>query len=511
MVENNFEDIYKTFNISYFSKNDNLVSNFVDPINLKDYESIDESKDNLISILIKKFKLKISFTKNSTFSNKIIISDTYDLDIDKLNHTDSLIKIAIIKDNCQEWLDSANLNDYDYIFSLKKFHEKLKEEYNIFLIEDKSVYEQINFILNELYRKKLDKFYSFLKYIDFKNVFPKWKNYYKVLNSQYFDDQWYRKTYDISDNTDSVVHFLLVGSVKGYDPGPDFNNFEYLECNLDVKGKRINPLIHYELYGKKDHRLINISDLPHRNYSCIADSSYFDGDWYGRTYGVEGDCVDHYLNVGYTKGYNPGPDFSNFEYFECNLDIKEWEMNPLLHYELYGKRENRAINLADEVNQKYYNAIADSSYFDGDWYGRTYGVEGDCVDHYLNVGYALGFNPGPDFSTREYYDCNKDVEDYGMNPLLHYELYGQYESRMIWVSEMKDRDYSCIADSSYFDGDWYGRTYGVEGDCVDHYLNVGYTKGYNPSPKFNAYDYIERNPIVKEWEMNPLLYYELYG
>ena len=55
----------------------------------------------------------------------------------------------------------------------------------------------------------------------------------------------------------------------------------------------------------------------------------------------------------------------------------------------------------------------------------------DPVEHYLKIGFALGYNPGPDFSTKDYYNANNDVEEYGMNPLLHYEMYGRREQRKL--------------------------------------------------------------------------------
>ena len=49
LVEYNFKDIYKTFDISYLSKNNDLVGEqFADSQYLKDYESIEQIKDNLI-------------------------------------------------------------------------------------------------------------------------------------------------------------------------------------------------------------------------------------------------------------------------------------------------------------------------------------------------------------------------------------------------------------------------------------------------------------------------------
>ena len=113
-----------------------------------------------------------------------------------------------------------------------------------------SIYNQIKFILNELYRRRANKFYYFLKETNFNNIFPKWNDYFKVLNSDLFDDQWYRDTYNLEKNTDSVVHFLLIGYERGFSPGPNFNTEDYYTCNRDVQLKGLNPLIHYEKYGK---------------------------------------------------------------------------------------------------------------------------------------------------------------------------------------------------------------------------------------------------------------------
>ncbi|WP_296876424.1 hypothetical protein [uncultured Methanobrevibacter sp.] len=105
-------------------------------------------------------------------------------------------------------------------------------------------------------------------------------------------------------------------------------------------------------------------------------------------------------------------------------------MNPLLHYELHGRNENRIYKLDKEKYIKFYNAISNSPFFDGDWYCSVYDVgDVDPINHYLNIGYARGFNPGPDFSTNDYYDANPDVKEYGMNALVHYELYGRDEGR----------------------------------------------------------------------------------
>lgn len=515
LMEYNFKDINKTFNISYFSKSNDLISEkFSDSKNLKDYESFEKSTDENIEILIKKFKLRISFIQSNKFSKEIIISDDYGFNPNLLPHSDSIIKIAIVKDNPEEWINNSNLTGYDYIFTLTENYKELIKNKTCFVINNGNVYENIKTILNILYKRKVDKFYLFLKNTGFSKVFPSEKDYFKVLDSEYFDEDWYREKYSLSDNTDSVIHFLLVGYIKGNDPSPNFSTHEYYECNKDVEIASLNPLVHYETHGRKENRIIHVSEMPKRNYSIIYNSPYFDEEWYKSTYGLDKniDAVDHYLNVGFTKGYHPGPNFNNLGYYESNADVKETHMNPLLHYELYGRKENRALFIENRYEQ-FYSSILNSPYFDGEWYKFTYDIgDWDPIEHYLNIGFTLCFNPGPDFSTIDYYECNDDVKEYGMNPLAHYELYGRKEKRPFNITEMYQRDYSLILNSPFFDEDWYRSTYNIgEEDIVDHYLNIGFLKGFNPGPDFSTFEYFECNKDVKEWKMNPLIHYEFYG
>lgn len=441
LMEYNFKEVYESFNISFFSKKTYGDNDLVDSNELKQYESLDSISKDKIIVLIKKFKLRISLVKNFKFSRDIIISDDCNFDVDKLGHVDSLIKIAVIKDDLENWLKSNNLNKYDFIFTIdKKYKDYLKQvNSNIFVIDESSVYVELKNILNLLFKRKNQKFYYFIK--SYEKFFPKYNDYFNILDSDYFDDKWYSEKYDLPKNTDSVVHFLLVGCKKEYDPSPKFSVSEYYECNRDVEINGWNPLVHYELYGKKENRIIHTSEIHQRNYSIISDSFYFDNAWYKSTYDIPSDvdCVEHYLIDGFLKGYNPGPVFSTFEYYENNKDVRANGMNPLLHYELYGKKENRKITFSDEQSKLHRDYIVNSPYFDCDWYRSAYDIpeDMDCAEHYLKIGYSKRLDPSLGFSTEGYYENNKDVEEYGMNPLLHYEKFGRSEKRNIQKSSFK--------------------------------------------------------------------------
>ena len=75
----------------------------------------------------------------------------------------------------------------------------------------------------------------------------------------------------------------------------------------------------------------------------VANSLLFDGEWYCQTYGFGKylDAANHYLTVGWAQGKDPSPFFSTADYLEKNPDVKSAAMNPLLHFEKFGFKENR--------------------------------------------------------------------------------------------------------------------------------------------------------------------------
>ncbi|QQE90500.1 hypothetical protein [Azotobacter chroococcum] len=74
-------------------------------------------------------------------------------------------------------------------------------------------------------------------------------------------------------------------------------------------------------------------------------------------------------------------------------------------------------------------------YFDFDFYTDKYGViesfgDLDPVDHYIKVGAAKGYDPCRFFSTKFYAGSYPDVVGAGMNPFVHYVLFGFNEGRL---------------------------------------------------------------------------------
>ena len=76
-------------------------------------------------------------------------------------------------------------------------------------------------------------------------------------------------------------------------------------------------------------------------------------------------------------------------------------------------------------------------------------------------------------------------------------------------------DVEAIRASRLFDGEWYLETYpdvkvlGI--DPAEHYLWLGARLNRNPSPQFDAAEYLRFNSDVREAGHNPLLHYERWG
>lgn len=78
-----------------------------------------------------------------------------------------------------------------------------------------------------------------------------------------------------------------------------------------------------------------------------------------------------------------------------------------------------------------YNECLHSSLFDEKYYRETHMQDCmqnmDAVLHYMLVGWRLGYNPSPYFSTKKYLIRRPDVDRAGINPLVHYDTRGRME------------------------------------------------------------------------------------
>ena len=141
-------------------------------------------------------------------------------------------------------------------------------------------------------------------------------------------------------------HYVLFGKKEGRDNGkagvdPEF----YLALYPDVKGPGANPYVHYIKYGKQEGRYPNRGALNQEDLEVIRNSAYFDKDWYVRNNkdAYPDPAVDYYVHF---KECNPSVSFISSDYYRINSDVSRTGMNPLVHFEKYGKLQNRPTLLS---------------------------------------------------------------------------------------------------------------------------------------------------------------------
>ncbi len=104
-------------------------------------------------------------------------------------------------------------------------------------------------------------------------------------------------------------------------------------------------------------------------------------------------------------------------YVKNNPDIAKENIDPLIHYVLYGGNEDFNPN----------------TLFESSWYLKKYpevAIEGhNPLYHYIKWGQKYSMDPGPKFSTKAYLNSNPDVAKSGVNPLFHYLKIGAIEGR----------------------------------------------------------------------------------
>ena len=177
----------------------------------------------------------------------------------------------------------------------------------------------------------------------------------------------------------------------------------------------------------------------------LHDSPLFDAEWYlKQNPDVAAEGVDpalHYLTIGAEENRNPSQRFDGAWYRERYPDTAAARINPLVHYLTNGQAEGREIRAVTDTTEqpeltRRARQIAGSPFFDKAWYRTRYRsalgeTDIDPALHFLTLGAAQGFHPGPSFDVRHYLRLHSDVAAAGLNPLLHYLEIGMREGRQI--------------------------------------------------------------------------------
>lgn len=178
----------------------------------------------------------------------------------------------------------------------------------------------------------------------------------------------------------------------------------------------------------------------------IEDSEFFDGAWYLERYpdvAMLGMApAEHYVRIGASLLRDPGPGFSTEGYLLANPDASG--LNPLVHFMRRGRVEGRRLAPAAQHHtararhgkwsierQDAADVAKVREAFDAGFYLATYPDVGmsDPFLHYMTIGWRVGRDPTPYFSTSYYLDKAPEIRRAGINPFFHYVLHGKREKR----------------------------------------------------------------------------------
>ncbi|ARN81093.1 hypothetical protein B1812_08405 [Methylocystis bryophila] len=187
-----------------------------------------------------------------------------------------------------------------------------------------------------------------------------------------------------------------------------------------------------------------------------------------------------------------------------------------------------------------------SGLFDETAYAAKYQVWGGAaaIEHYLSVGWKLGFDPSERFSTTAYLRLNPDVAAADINPLEHFLRHGRVEGRRIWddgkpataglpaaaaqtassptpvisleaeAGNLADvpitPDLRRMISSPYYLSHY--QDVALSGvDPLDHYLSYGWREDRNPSENFDTAFYLSRHPELRAGHQAPLYHFRANG
>lgn len=247
-----------------------------------------------------------------------------------------------------------------------------------------------------------------------------------IEQSEYFDKDYYLRTYPIPREIDPAEHYLLYGWKLCYDPSENFSTSGYLFKNPDVIKEKINPLCHFENKGRKENRKM-VSSLEVIESTVIFNPYFYISENLNSDMNYsETDAAKDYLERGWVNNLPVSFKYDLTAYLD-GLPEDEYACVPLLHYIIFSCNIN-AVKINSNI-LKNIEIISTSKYFDEKYYRNTYGISPNvnAARHYYEFGARRMYDPSEIFSTSGYLLNNPDA--FGKNALLHYVSVGRIENR----------------------------------------------------------------------------------
>lgn len=259
----------------------------------------------------------------------------------------------------------------------------------------------------------------------------------------------------------------------------------------------------------------------------------------------------HYLIHGWKEGRNPSADFDTVFYRSVVSGATDPDLCPLVHFNSRGLAAGAPRNRAEAIAMGGYapnpadliRALPDlSTYFDAGQYVERYPsvTLGDLapLDHYLTLGWKLGYAASDRFDTAFYRETFLYNDAADLCPLVHFLCYGRKaglpttheEARARTLALLENRaadaslpllarldpETSAVLSAPQFDAGHYLATYpdvaqaGVA--AWWHYIGRGWVEGREPRWLFDERWYVKDfMPEASSAALPPILHYATLG
>ncbi len=228
-------------------------------------------------------------------------------------------------------------------------------------------------------------------------------------------------------------------------------------------------------------------------------SGLFDAAWYLLQHpdvrDVELDPLLHFYRFGWREKRRPNRYFDPEWYLEHYPDVREAGMNPLLHYLRHGDHEGRRPVW----------------HFDPAWYRAAYELPSDAVAlaHFLTQRTSGQFAPMPELYSVLHLSPYRDDPATGEDPFAHY-LEDMLEQR-----KEPFPDFQIVAASGLIDPNYYlingADVHEAALDPAEHFCRHGWRETRKPNIYFDMNWYRHTNPVVARLKINPLMHYIVEG
>jgi len=251
------------------------------------------------------------------------------------------------------------------------------------------------------------------------------EKYKKIVEkSGLFDSRYYLRAYsDVRRASETPIdHFIKVGLMEDRKPNSLFDPVWYREFYDDIKNSKEIPFIHYIIYGQKEFRFANASEKElyeqlQKSFDTVAyKSSYEDLHNLGDDY----DLLWHYVHFG----KNEGRVFQEKDTIPVQTSVMPKEVPQISSDELSEEQKYEYHIIHTEgINFSDYFAVNQHPFVSED----------PILDYIINWKNYQPTIKGI-FSTRLYLRLYPDINNAGINPLVHFLTSGREERRIGYIS-----------------------------------------------------------------------------